>query len=165
MPIPPVQPRSGPISKARQVHPPATGLAASVEKLSERQRHYLQLVRQNRSSKEIAALTGSSYRAVDKQLLKANNILGVANRFEAARLLAEHEEGVEGLHPANALPSTHGDSALSRPWPTVGAAANTLSLRQVVSWTAIIAIVTPIGLAAAGLAYFTLLLLLRLGSY
>ncbi|WP_239025687.1 LuxR C-terminal-related transcriptional regulator [Sphingomonas paeninsulae] len=61
--------------------------------LTERQRSYLRLVLQHRSSKEIAAVTGSSHRAVDKQLLKANNLLKVPTRFEAARLLADHDAG------------------------------------------------------------------------
>lgn len=130
--------------------------------LTDRQKSYLRLVLQNRSSKEIAASTGSSHRAVDKQLLKANNVLGVPSRFDAARLLANFDAGVEPLPPAIDLPSTTPTFPLPLPVPTAGAAANTLSWKQVASWTAIISIVTPLGLTAAGMAIVTLLLLLGL---
>ena len=128
--------------------------------LTDRQRSYLRLVLQNRNSKEIAAAPGSSHRAVDKQLLKANNILGVPTRYDAARLLAEYDGGVEPLPPANDLPSAKPTFPLPPAVPTDGAAANLLTWKQVASWTAIIAIVTPLGLTAAGMAIVTLLLLL-----
>ena len=130
--------------------------------LTDRQRSYLRLVLQNRNSKEIAAATGSSHRAVDKQLLKANNILGVPTRFDAARLLAEYDRGVEPLPPANDLPSAPTTFPLPLPLPTAEAAANMLTWKQVAVWTAIISIVTPLGLTAAGMAIVTLLLLLGL---
>lgn len=130
--------------------------------LTERQRSYLRLVLQNRSSKEIAAATGSSHRAVDKQLLKANNLLGVPTRFEAARLLADHDAGVEHLPPATDLPSPTPVFPLPPAWPTAGAAANMMTWKQVASWTVIIAIATPLGLTVAGMAIVTLLLLLGL---
>lgn len=128
--------------------------------LTERQRSYLRLVLQNRSSKEIAAATGSSHRAIDKQLLKANNLLGVANRFDAARLLAEHDAGVEPLPPATSLPSDPPTFPLPLPWPTPGVATNMMTWKQVGLWTVIIAIATPLGLTAAGMAIVTLLILL-----
>ena len=136
-----------------------------VSLLTERQRSYLRLVLQNRSSKEIAAETGSSHRAVDKQLLKANNVLGVASRFDAARILAGHDAGVEPLPPAIDLPSSKPTFPLPPVAPTAGAAANMLSWKQVASWTAIIAIVTPLGLTAAGMAIVTLLILLGLKTF
>lgn len=141
----------------------ANGAAHSrVALLTERQRTYLRLVLQLKNSKEIAVLTGTtSHRAVDKQLLKANALLGVATRFEAAQIFAAWERGVERLPPANALPSPAPTPRFSPPWPTAGAAVNMLSWRQVAAWTAIIAIVTPLGLTAAGMAYVTLLFLLR----
>ena len=141
-------------------------LAARVEALSERQRSYLRLVLQLKTSKEIAVATGSSsYRAVDKQLLKANSTLGVSTRFEAAQLVAAYDQGVEPLPPANALPSAAPDTPLTPPWPTAGAAVNMLPWKHVASWTAIIAIVTPVGLTAAGMAFFTILLLLRIRPF
>ena len=133
-----------------------------IKLLTERQIAYLRLVAKHRNSKEIAAATGSSHRAVDKQLLKANSLLGVATRFDAARLLADHEAGVEPLPPANDLPSAPTTFPLPLPVPTAGAAANMLTWKQVAFWTAIIAIVTPLGLTAAGMAIVTLLLLLGL---
>ena len=136
-------------------------LPARIEMLTDRQRSYLRLVLQLKTSKEIAVATeSSSYRAVDKQLMKASAILGVATRFEAAQALAAFEQGVESLHPANALPSDETGSPLSPPWPTAEAAVNMLTWKQVALWTAIIAIVTPVGLTAAGMAIMTLMLLL-----
>lgn len=141
-------------------------IAAKVEGLSERQRSYLRLVLQLKTSKEIAVATGSSsYRAVDKQLLKANAALGVATRFEAAQLVAAYDQGVEPLHPANALPSTSFDSSLTPPWPTAEAAVNTLPWKQVAIWTAVISIGTPVALTTAGMAFITILLLLRLRPF
>ena len=128
--------------------------------LTDRQRSYLRLVLQNRNSKEIAAATGSSHRAVDKQLLKANGVLGVSTRFEAARLLADHDAGVEPLPPATDLPSSTPTFPLPSPLPTAKAAVNMLTWKQVALWTAIIAIATPLGLTAAGMAILTLLVLL-----
>ena len=143
-------------------HAPAVGQEPPhpVALLTERQRAYLRLVLQNRSSKEIAAVAGGSHRAVDKQLLKAMGVLGVTNRFDAARVMAEHEAGVEPLPPANTLPSAELTFPLLPPVPTAGAAANMLNWRQVAVWTAIIAIATPLGLTAAGMAIVTLLVLL-----
>lgn len=156
-------PRAG---EPASIFPPQeTGPLDRVALLTERQRSYLRLVLQNRSSKEIAAALGSSHRAVDKQLLKANNILGVPTRFEAARTLADHEAGVEPLPPATVLPSAEPTFPLPLPLPTRGAAANLLTWKQVASWTAIIAIVTPLGLTAAGMAIVTLLLLLGLKTF
>lgn len=133
--------------------------------LTDRQRSYLRLVLQNRNSKEIAAATGSSHRAVDKQLMKANGLLGVPTRFEAARLLADHDAGVEPLPPASDLPSPTQTFPLPPPLPTAGAAANMLTWKQVASWTAIISIVTPLGVTAAGMAIVTLLVLLGLKTF
>jgi DNA-binding CsgD family transcriptional regulator len=141
------------------------GAPERVAMLTDRQRSYLRLVLQNRNSKEIAAATGASHRAVDKQLLKANNVLGVPNRFDAARLLAEHDAGVEPLPPANVLPSSSPTFPLPLPLPTARSAANMLDWKQVALWTAIISIVTPLGLTAAGMAIVTLLLLLGLKTF
>ena len=155
-----------PSTRLAEPTPPATPIdvsaANSIALLTDRQRSYLRLVLQNRNSKEIAAITGSSHRAVDKQLLKANNVLGVPTRFHAARLLADHDGGVEPLPPANALPSVLPTYPLLLPVPTAELAANMLTWKQVAFWTAIISIVTPLGLTAAGMAVVTLLLLLGL---
>jgi len=143
-------------------HSASADSAALVSKLTDRQRSYLRLVRDGLNSKEIAARTGVSYRAVDKQLLKANNILGVARRADAARIVTDYEQGVEVLPPANDLPSPPSTFPLPLPVPTAGAAANMLTWKQAATWTAIIAIATPIGITAAGMAIVTLALLVGL---
>lgn len=154
------EPASGPVPRPIMI--PGDGFEEQdpIARLTERQRSYLRLVLQNRNSKEIAAATGSSHRAVDKQLLKANNLLGVSNRFDAARMLAGHEAGVEPLPPANVLPSAQPIFPLPLPLPTAGAAVNTMTWKQVTAWTVIIAITVPLGLTAAGMAIVTLLILL-----
>ncbi|WP_375394359.1 helix-turn-helix transcriptional regulator [uncultured Sphingomonas sp.] len=156
------EPGSTPAEQPSFAPTPETSVLERVALLTDRQRSYLRLVLQNRSSKEIAAVTGSSHRAVDKQLLKANAVLGVPSRFDAARLLADYDGGVEPLPPANDLPSAKPTFPLPLPVPTAGEAANMLTWKQVAFWTAIISIVTPIGLTAAGMAIVTLLLLLGL---
>lgn len=143
-----------------RAHSVSADSAALVSKLTDRQRSYLRLVREGLNSKEIAARTGVSYRAVDKQLLKANKILGVSRRTDAARMVSDYEQGVESLPPANDLPSPRSTFPLPLPVPTAGAAANMLTWKQAAIWTAIIAITTPIGLTAAGMAIVTLALLL-----
>ena len=158
--MPTVDPGGRPLERSP---PPATADQDALQRvglLTDRQRSYLRLVLQNRSSKEIAAATGGSHRAVDKQLLKANGVLGVSTRFEAARLLADHDAGVEPLPPATDLPSSTPTFPLPSPLPTAEAAVNMLTWKQVALWTAIIAIATPLGLTAAGMAILTLLVLL-----
>ncbi|MWC45648.1 RNA polymerase subunit sigma-70 [Sphingomonas carotinifaciens] len=130
--------------------------------LSERQLCYLRHVYQHRSSKEIAALTGVSPRAVDKQLLKANNLLGAATRVDAARMVAAVDAGVEPLPPATILPSADQVLPLPLPMPTAATAANMLTWKQAAIWTVIIAIVTPIGVTVAGMVILTLSFLLGL---
>ena len=156
------EPGERPAEQAPPTPTPDVSVPDRIVRLTDRQRTYLRLVLQNRNSKEIAAATGSSHRAVDKQLLKAKNVLGVPSRFEAARLLADHDVGVEPLPPANDLPSAPTTFALPLPLPTTEAAANMFTWKQVTFWTAIISIVTPLGLTAAGMAIVTLLLLLGL---
>lgn len=99
------EPGRRPAEQAPPTPTPDVSAPDRIARLTDRQRSYLRLVLQNRNSKEIAAATGSSHRAVDKQLLKANNILGVPTRFDAVRLLADYDGGVEPLPPANDLPS------------------------------------------------------------
>jgi len=156
------EPGNDPATRSISMPIDETAAPEGVALLTERQLTYLRLVLQNRSSKEIASITGSSHRAVDKQLLKANNLLGVATRFDAARRVADYEAGVEPLPPAIDLPSAKPTFPLPPPLPTAGAAVNMLTWKQVASWTAIIAIATPLGLTAAGMAIVTLLLLLGL---
>jgi len=119
------------------------------ERLSDRQREYLREVFQHRNSQEIAFKFGCSARAVDKQLGLAKSILGATSRFEAARLLAEHEAGVEGFYPASVAPSRKAFWPLPKPLPTEARPTNTLSWKQVLAWGVIIAIATPIAITVA----------------
>lgn len=61
------------------------------DKLTEPQRVCLRKVWARRNSKEIALELGISHHTVDKRLERAIRTLGATTRFEAARLLAEHE--------------------------------------------------------------------------
>ncbi len=129
------------------------------DKLTERQKIYLRHVFQHRTSDEIAHLEGVSARAVDKQLLLAKDLLGATSRFEAARMFAEFEAGVERFYPASIAPTRPEFWPLPLPVPTKRAALNTLSWRQVLAWGAIIGIVTPIALTVAAMVLIVLSLL------
>lgn len=61
------------------------------DRLTEPQRVCLRRVWSRRNSKEIALELGISHHTVDKRLERATRALGATTRFEAARLLAEHE--------------------------------------------------------------------------
>lgn len=137
-----------------------SSIASRIVQLSDRQRCYLRLVLRLKTSKEIAAEMGTSPRAVDKQLLKANSLLGASTRFQAAQMLAAVEQGVEPLPRVTALPIPPADFRLSRPWPTAETAVNMLTWKQVAAWVVIVSIATPVGLTTAGMAYLTVLLLL-----
>lgn len=143
----------------------ASSIASRIEQLSDRQRSYLRLVLRLKTSKEIAAEMGTSPRAVDKQLLKANSLLGASTRFQAAQLLAAFDQGVEPLPGATALPSSAAEFRLSRPWPTSEAAVNMLPWKRVAAWVLIVSIATPVGLTSAGMAYLTVLLVLGFRPY
>lgn len=62
-----------------------------VGKLSDVQKQCLRLAAQGRSSKEIAPLVGLTHQTVDQYLHRARQLLGAANRREAARILTEIE--------------------------------------------------------------------------
>lgn len=67
------------------------------EKLTHRQKHYLRLALARANSGEIARAEAErgiivSKAAIDKVFKQAIERLGVTSRFEAARLLAEHEQ-------------------------------------------------------------------------
>ncbi len=59
------------------------------ERLTQKQRECLQLVVQRRSSKQIARILGISKPAVDQRITNARNVLGAANRDEAAIMFAK----------------------------------------------------------------------------
>lgn len=129
-------------------------------KLTDRQCECLRHVFEHRKSHEIAHILGTSSRVVDKQLMLAKNIIGAASRFEAARLFAQHEAGVESSSPANIPPPRPAIWPLPMPVPTDEAPANTLNWQQVLAWGAIIAIVTPIGLTVGAMVIVALTLML-----
>ncbi len=62
-----------------------------IQKLTEAQRVCLRMVLMHLSSKDIARELGISPHTVDQRLRMAIQTLGVANRFEAARILAKYE--------------------------------------------------------------------------
>ena len=129
------------------------------EKLTDRQRDYLRRVLQHRNSHEIAFATGVSARAVDKQIQLAKDIIGASSRFEAARLLAEYEAGVERVYPAKVVPSPPAFWPLSSPLPTEARPTNTLGWRQVLAWGAVIAIAAPVAITVAAMVIIALALL------
>lgn len=61
------------------------------DRVTEAQRDCLRLVLTRRNSKEIALALGISSHTVDKRLERAIAALGATSRFDAARILAEHE--------------------------------------------------------------------------
>lgn len=86
-----------------------------LDQLTDPQRQCLRLVLTHHNSKEIAALLGVSPSAVDKRIERAVQVLGVATRFAAARMLATHE----GHPTSERLPSDPIDVS---PTPSVEAA-------------------------------------------
>ncbi len=130
------------------------------EKLTDRQRECLRHVFDHRKSHEIAHLLGTSARVVDKQLMLAKNILGAASRFEAARLLAQHESGVGSSYPANIPPPRPSVLPLPMPVPTDDTPANMMTWQQVLAWSVIVAIATPICLTVAAMVIVALTLML-----
>ena len=130
------------------------------ERLTDRQKDYLRQVFQHRNSQEIAFANGVSARAVDKQLQLAKDLIGATSRFEAARLFAEYEAGVEGFYPASVAPSRPAFWPLPFPVPTKARPLNTLTWQQVLAWGALIAITAPIAITAAAMLIVALALLI-----
>lgn len=64
------------------------------EKLTEPQKQCLRLVAELLSSKEIARILEISHHTVDQRLKRAQSLLGVSGRAEAARVLMSHEAGL-----------------------------------------------------------------------
>lgn len=134
------------------------------ERLTDRQRECLRHVFEHRKSHEIAHLLETSARVIDKQLMLAKNIIGAGSRFEAARLFAQYEAGVESSSPANFLPPQPAILPLPMPVPTDEMPANTLTKQQLLAWGWIIAIATPIGLTVAAMVIVALTLMLGMRS-
>lgn len=128
-------------------------------RLTDRQRDYLRQVFQHRNSQAIAFAAGVSARAVDKQLQLAKDLIGTTSRFEAARLFAEYEAGVEGFYPASVAPSRRPFWPLPMPLPATARSTNELTWRQVLAWGVIIAVSAPMAITVAAMLIIALALL------
>ncbi|GFZ78342.1 MULTISPECIES: helix-turn-helix transcriptional regulator [Sphingobium] len=62
-----------------------------ISRLTDKQKECLRLVAQNLNTKQIARQIGKSDHAVNQRVRQALRALGVADRFEAARILSEVE--------------------------------------------------------------------------
>jgi DNA-binding CsgD family transcriptional regulator len=97
----------GPVDARRAwLHPVSYGAkavsseaAARIAQLTEGQRDCLRAVYAHMTSKDIARALGISPHTVDMRLRTAMKTLGVASRIEAARLLADSEDGTEAYQP------------------------------------------------------------------
>jgi DNA-binding CsgD family transcriptional regulator len=83
--------------------------------LTPRERDCLRLVLDNRSSKEVGRQLGISPASVDTHVRRARAKLGVADRYAAARLLAQWEQ--DQAKPAEAAPAAGSEPAAARPTP------------------------------------------------
>ena len=147
---------------------------ARFDRVTEPQRECLRLVLTRHNSKEIAQTLGVSPVTVDKRIGRAVGTLGVATRFEAARLLAEHEGGtyqplvyqppdivlstdsaITGV--SEALTPTGGNDAASAAWLPLrpkGGRYNTLTVWQRLLWIFTIpaALAVAVGMLGFGLS-------------
>lgn len=147
---------------------------ARFDRVTEPQRECLRLVLTRHNSKEIAQSLGVSPVTVDKRIGRAVGTLGVATRFEAARLLAEHESGtyqplvyqppdivpvtdsvINGA--SEALAPTGGDDAAGAAWLPLrpkGGRYNTLTVWQRLLWIFTIpaALAVAVGMLGFGLS-------------
>lgn len=65
--------------------------AEDISRLTEKQKECLRLVAKNLNTKQIARQIGKSDHAVDQRIRQALRALGVADRFQAARILTKVE--------------------------------------------------------------------------
>lgn len=89
-----------------------------VSGLTEKQKECLRLVAQNLNTKQIARRIERSDHTVDQRIRQALRVLGVADRFEAARILAE-AEGRQAYQPL--IYQSAGVAELSETVPFEGA--------------------------------------------
>jgi DNA-binding CsgD family transcriptional regulator len=140
--------------------------ANRTDALSPRERECLRLVTRNFSSKEIGRELGISNHTVDDHIKHAISVLGVASRFDAARLLADAEGPPQALGtqpqavaelviPGPAISPDRSDAGFFRNLPFLrnGRRTNDLSSTQRLLWIAISAVVFIIAFAqlASGL--------------
>jgi len=132
-------------------------------RLSERQKAYLRLAAEHRTSHDIAFTTGAaSSRAVDKQLGLATKRIGATSRFEAARRFVEYEARVESFDPIDVpiAPSRGTFWPLPFPLPSRNRPINMLTRQQVLAWGTIIAVGAPVGITVAAMVIVSITLLL-----
>lgn len=135
-------------------------MSEAAARLSPRQRECLQLVWERQAtSKEIAIALGISKTTVDGYIREAVELLGAADRRDAARMIfggtprAEYggdPAGVTGT-PDNApvlIPSSTSATS-TRPWRPSDGARNTMTLAQTMGWIATIALGSLVALALA----------------
>lgn len=144
------------------------------DRVTEPQRECLRLVLTRHNSKEIAQTLGVSPVTVDKRIGRAVGTLGVATRFEAARLLALHEGGTyqplvyqppdivppaesDMIGVSEALTPTDGSKAADAAWLPLrpkGGRYNTLTVWQRLLWIFTIpaALAIAVGMLGFGLS-------------
>ena len=156
-------------------------IASRFDRVTEPQRECLRLVLTRRNSKEIALALDISSHTVDKRLGRACATLGVTSRFDAARLLAEHEgapvppaaetyetlvyQSPDVVPPAEpvkvdvteALTASGGGDAAPATWLPIrppGGRVNALSVRQRLLWIMTIpaALAVAVGMLGFGLS-------------
>lgn len=80
-------------------------LAERLKSLSARERDCLRLILENHTSKEVGRQLGISHTSVDTHVRRARAKLGLRDRYEAARLLADWE-GERTVEPEPAAADT-----------------------------------------------------------
>lgn len=128
-------------------------------RLNERHRQYLRYAADNRKSKEIARLENVSPRSVDKVLAEAKTIIGARDRFEAARLFAAFENRGRNFPLQSSSVDDRADLRLHPPVPTWRMPVSLLKVREVLIWSAIIMVATPIGLTVSAMLMLALMIL------
>jgi DNA-binding CsgD family transcriptional regulator len=93
----------------------------AAERLTPKERECLGLVRENRSSKEIARQLGISNTSVDTHIRRALAKLNLRDRYEAARLLAQLERPESALAAAPSDSSRQAGFRWSDLWMRIGA--------------------------------------------
>lgn len=94
-------------------------LLERLRSLSARERDCLRLILENHTSKEVGRRLGISHTSVDTHVRRARAKLGLRDRYDAARLLAQWERlaAAEGAPAAAAEPAALATPALERsPW-------------------------------------------------
>lgn len=147
-------------------------MADPFESLTESQRICLELIAENKSSKEIAFETGLSPTTVDTYVARAMAAIGAMNRREAARMFIEYQQSRKsgsrperleiGRQPSNPeITPTHGVrwsrwNLLLRQLPPIGGHLYELTTVQRFFTVAKLSVLTTILVAALLTIYFWL---------